>query len=68
MKNTRTKIQLLILAVTVILSVTAFMYLARCGGCTMEQCRSNKLLAKALGGSNSACQQPYSYSILEWIF
>ena len=27
MKNTRTKIQLLILAVTVILSVTAFMYL-----------------------------------------
>ena len=28
MKNTRTKIQLLILAVTVILSIVAFMYLS----------------------------------------
>ena len=41
---------------------------AGCSSCAMEPCRGNKLFAEDMGGGNSACQQPYSDYILEWIF
>lgn len=55
MKNTRTKIQLLILAVTVILSIVAFMYLPDVAAVQWNSAGATNLFAEDMGGGNPAC-------------